>query len=360
MAADAKDALSQTYGRFRVRNALIAINHHFISHGIFCLSAIGYYRMDHMLPVLPSKQSSRTSREIMSTPRTSSLQTQSSSSSARNSEKQTPSRVQFVPGSSDLYGAVNCNDLKKNKASASAPSGRLKSGPPLLEIRRLSYIPSERYSNHYSDQDEDDEELQSNQNPFRHETVLVSRGISGLGGSVSSTCLSFRPLSEQQKQSASLPAVARCATGLTSGALCVHTISNLYEPNDSEPPSSTVAHYAPRQQRPVTSVSWCSSSSKNSRLVAIGLTGSGASGSTKASISQTSSANRKGPPIRIAPSGVMSPNAGGDRDFGCLVWDIEAQGSAGNAGTVGGVGKGAGAAVPIKSKSILTLFSLFA
>lgn len=314
--------------------------------------------MDHMLPVLPSKSRTSTSREAMSTSRSSSYQTQSSTSSARNNVKQTPSHVEFVPGKSDLYGAVNCNDLKKNKASTSAPSGRLKSGPPLLEIRRLSYIPSGKYSL-YTSSEEDKEssdtsvkedDLQSINQLFQHETILISRGISGLGGSVTSTCLSFRPLTEAQKQSASLPTVARCATGLTSGALCVHTISNLYEHKEAEPPSSTVAHYAPRQQRPVTSVSWCPSSSKQSRLVAIGLTGSGAAGNAKSGISQTSSASRKGPPIRIASSGVMSSSVGGDRDFGCLVWDIEVQGSSGSAGAVGGVGKGAGAAVPIKSE----------
>jgi hypothetical protein len=307
-----------------------------------------------MLPVLPSspKQTSRvsSSRDITSTSRTSSLQTQSSNSSTRERiERQTLSRVEFVPGAADLYGAVNCTDLEKKNLTAAAPTGRLKSGPPLLEIRKLRYDPAGKYSVYCSsEEDESIEEVLTShkQKLFHHETVLVSRGISGLGASVSSTCLSFRPLTEQQMQSTSHPKFARCATGLTSGALCIHTIANLYENDDANPPSSTVAHYAPRQQRPVTSVAWCSASSKNSRLVAIGLTGSGVSTSAKAGLTQTSSVGgRKTPPIR------MSPGAGGDRDFGCLVWDIEAQSSSGG-GTVGAVGKAAGAAVPIKSKML--------
>ncbi|KAL7519277.1 hypothetical protein ACHAWX_004064 [Stephanocyclus meneghinianus] len=217
---------------------------------------------------------------------------------------------------------------------------------------------------------------------FRHETILVSRGIPGLGGNVSSTCLSFRPLTEHQHQNLlrmqrsergpddspppKLPTVVRCATGLTSGALCIHTLSNLYESEDGEKPSSTVAHYAPRQQRPVTSVAWCPSGSKNSRLVAIGLTGSGGTtggggSSVKPGLtgqSGTVVSGRKTPPIRSmggvglgsSPGSGLTSGAGGDRDFGCLVWDIESQSSAvSGGGTAGGVVKGPGAAVPIKT-----------
>jgi hypothetical protein len=305
----------------------------------------------------------------------------------------------FVPGApnSDLYGAINCNDTnsvgKKSLAAITAPSAsastpsRLKSGPPLLEIRRLKYVPFRKGKSSIYCSHEDEEKLESDNNDgrseedgavgnstvekhkqfhseqlFEHETVLVSRGISGLGGNVSSTCLSFRPLTDQQNQTLlqiqhgtqdalqalKLPTVVRCATGLTSGALCIHTISDLFD--DDTQPSSTVAHFAPRQQRPVTSVAWCPSSSKNSRLVAIGLTGSGVAGGggTKPGLAgQTSVTGRKGPPIRVAgpPGSGLSPSAGADRDFGCLVWDVEAQSS-------GSVPSGkAGAAVAVKSKS---------
>jgi len=303
--------------------------------------------MDNILPVLPltSKHSSRASnpRDNLPTSRSNSLQSQSSGPSmSERIDKQTPSRVAFVPGSSELYGAINCKDLKKNIQALPTTSthGRLKSGPPLLEIRRLNYVfPGKHHMRSYN-------------NLFEHKTVLISRGISGLGANISSTCLSFCPLTEPQKISSSTLTVARCATGLTSGALCIHTITNLHDSIDqADPPSSIVAHYAPRQQRPVTSVTWCSSTSKKSGLVAVGLTGSGTSGNVKTGLSQTSSASRKGP-VHVAPPAAMSPvAAGGDRDFGCLIWDIEGQSSSiSGGGTVGGIGKGSGASIPIKSK----------
>eukprot|EP00804_Cyclotella_cryptica_P030241 CCRYP_017117-RA/>CCRYP_017117-RA protein AED:0.04 eAED:0.04 QI:260/1/1/1/0.83/0.85/7/841/1309 len=352
-------------------------------------------------------------------------------SEARQNDKQKqqsqPPRVAFVPGApnSDLYGAVNCNECtgsrqvkastKAGLAGNTAPHLRLKSGPPLLEIRRLKYVPPRKgkssvYFSHREEEtpksgwndDRDtissstsregedateDPDLDFPTRPmFQHETILVSRGIPGLGGNVSSTCLSFRPLTDQQHQNllrmqqsksnihreedsppSKLPTVVRCATGLTSGALVIHTISNLYEgEEDGAKPTSTVAHYAPRQQRPVTSVAWCSSSSKNSRLVAIGLTGSGGSSGGAASSAKPGLAGpsgsavtgRKTPPIRSmggvglggTPVSGLSPSAGGDRDFGCLVWDIEGQSSAASGGgTAGGVVKGPGAAVPIKT-----------
>ena len=314
--------------------------------------------MDHMLPVLPSSskyQSARTSTPRDNTVPTIHLATSMPSQSTsptreRGGEKLVPSRVQFVPGSSYLYGAVNCNDVNKTKAtstSSNVPQGRLKSGPPLLEIRRLRYCPKEKYLSY--NKQELEGKVESNNNGrslYQHENILVSRGISGLGGNVSSTCLSFRPLTEDQMMSSSnsLPSEARCATGLTSGALCIHTISNLNDEHD--PPSSTVAHYAPRQQRPVTSVAWCTSTNKNS-LVAVGLTGSGVSGNVNATVSASNPGGRSRGPRMTPP--VMSPTASaGDRDFGCLVWDISTNnvGSAGNVGT----GKG-GAAVPVKSET---------
>ena len=365
-----------------------------------------------------------------------------------------PSRVAFIPGApqSDLYGAINCSSVgvvkrsnsNSDLASSSAAGGgaptaaaegsssskvsRLKYGPPLLEIRRVKYslyVPNDTNtsaretrsyregapSKNASDSSGKDQEEKkigdraiserhrhghgSNEKRhsalFQHETILVSRGIPGLGGNVSSTCLDFHPLSknEHQQPSTSSSTVVKCATGLTSGALCIHSISNLYNDNDGDnddsacyyAPSSTVAHYAPRQQRPASSLAW----RPNSNLVAIGLVGSGSGapitingsnsgggiGSSKSTlgvVSGISSSSFVGSAHHpsSASAGVMgNAAAGGDRDFGTLVWDIEAQssvvsgagtvggGSKGVAGTksVGGVGKGKGpAAVPIKSE----------
>ena len=218
-----------------------------------------------------------------------------------------PCRVAFVPGAphSDLFGAINCaptpssfpsgDNASTSENATSKAASRLKHGPPLLEIRRLIVCLPEA----------------ATQEPiFRQETLLVSRGLPGLGGNVSSTCLDFRPDGWFSP--------VRCATGLTSGALCVHSLFGL----DREPPSSVVAHYAPRQQRPATSVAW--RPGRNAGLVAVGFVGS------------------EGKATGGGPGG-KTGGPGGDRDFGCLVWDVEAQSS--NAG-------GKAAAVPVKGELV--------
>jgi len=77
---------------------------------------------------------------------------------------------------------------------------------------------------------------------------------------------------------------------LTSGALYIDSITNLHNCNynntnntskgdkEGDAQSSTVVYYAPRQQRPTTSVAWRPSAGGNSGLVAIGLVGSGYGG----------------------------------------------------------------------------------
>jgi len=210
---------------------------------------------------------------------------------------------------------------------------------------------------------------------FQHETVLISRGLPGLGSSVASTCFDF---CSSSSCGSDIDTTVRCATGLTSGALCIHTISNLYSSNESiNDPSSTISIYAPRQQRPATSVAW---RPYNSNLVAIGLV-SGNDMSTSQSSSFTTTAPKisqsrtlASQALGLATSGVSGSSlssggvrggaVGGDLDFGCLVWDIEGQSSSVSSGagmlspsmtsrkgtSAGGVGKSTGAAaVPIKS-----------
>ena len=298
-----------------------------------------------------------------------------SSSITPQSRQRLPRRVAFVPDTNDLYGAINCVEASNlidpaaNKDVINIKvSNRLKPSPPLLEIRKIKYS---AYSPSYKQQ-----ESPSPWSPFEHETILVSRGIPG---SVTSTCLDFAKSSS--------PTI-RCATGLTSGALAIHSVSNIhsYSINSNTDESnldlltSTVTHYAPRQQRPSSSVAWRpSASGGNSKngLVAIGLIGSGSSSSTSSSASISKAISARGLPVgssNLAPrSGVNlgtissggttlgGSGGAGDRDFGCLVWDIEAQSSSvSGAGTVRGknaaaggrgspppsVGKGA---VPIKS-----------
>jgi hypothetical protein len=128
-------------------------------------------------------------------------------------------------------------------------------------------------------------------------TVLVSRGVPGLGGSDSSTCLDFRPhrggvnvdvaslsssstSSSSSRYSYSAASPVRCTTGLTSGALRIHSLHNLYKDvsgGDGGAQSSTVEYYVPRQQRLATSVAWCPAGGSGGNLIAVGLYGSGGS-----------------------------------------------------------------------------------
>ena len=214
-----------------------------------------------------------------------------------------PPRAAFVPGSprSDLYGVVNCPPLPPppSSSSASAATARLRQGPTLLEVRRIEYHHCS--SPHPRDRDDDDDDVDQSRRSrpplvhHRETTVLVSRGIPGLGGNVSSTCLDFRPhrgnggggggggggASSSYHSSYSSTAVVRCATGLTSGALCVHSLHNLYgnggDGEGGDAPSSAVEYYAPRQQRPATSVAWRPAGGNAGNLVAVGLAGSGGS-----------------------------------------------------------------------------------
>ena len=296
------------------------------------------------------------------------------SSGSTPASRRLHSRVAFVPNTGDLYGAINCADggtsnfnndpvASNNSKDVSKISNRLKPGPPLLEIRKINYSTFD---------EQEESQPQSSWSPFQHETILVSRGIPG---SVSSTCLDFAKSSSQ---------TIRCATGLTSGALAVHSISNIlaYSLNSNigdesnlDLPTSTVTHYAPRQQRPSSCVAWhpaaLGANSKNG-LVAIGLVGSAPPPGNTNSISKAATA--RGLPVGSASSltsgsSISTTGIGGsttmggstDRDFGCLVWDIEAQSSSvsgagtvrGKSAAVGGRGspppaKGKGS-VPIKS-----------
>lgn len=290
-----------------------------------------------------------------------------SSSSASSSRQRVPPRAAFVPYTADLYGAINCADGTSNAIDPSAAaskdvskvSNRLKPSPPLLEIRKIKYSA-------YSHPDDHQDSPSSWSPLFEHETILVSRGIPG---SVNSTCLDF--------SKAASPTI-RCATGLTSGALAIHSISNIqaYSINSNidesnlDLPTSTVTHYAPRQQRPSSSVAWRPSfsggNSKNG-LVAIGLVGSNSSSSNTSSASISTAASARVLPVgsasglssrsgvggstRTISSGGSQPLGGsvgaGDRDFGCLVWDIEAQSSSvSGAGTVRASAGGRGSSPP--------------
>lgn len=165
-----------------------------------------------------------------------------------------------------------------------------KLGPVLLDLRRLKLVSNS----------EDTDEI------FAIRTIGLSRGNPQLGNSVTSTCLDV-PVQSYFAGEESRPHFS-AASGLTTGMLAIHTFS---EENtvDELPYSSTVEYYhTSRHHRQASAVAWRTNHTNN---VAIGLLGSGATGPQQGSVPRRGGSNIRG--------------GGGDREFCCFVWDIEAQ-----------------------------------
>ena len=300
---------------------------------------------------------------------------QSSRSSA--TKRQLSSRVQFY--TSDIYGGVNVHSATDsiNESSILSPPessttgttpairnslnrdrglmhGIKKLGPVLLDLRCLQTFGCSL--------DVDEDKLTNYQKHFkngtrmRNTTFAVSRGISTLGANVSSTCLSFRKNYDVYGNVMNdvVGDTIQAATGLTTGALCIHTLRNV---NNYLPPSSGevededivkqwttldsaksedasvsyFSHYQPRHHRHASSVAW-RPGPNNARFVAIGLLGSSVadrSGTMSGGDSfRASTLQRSG--TDVYPSAF---NSSKDRDYCALVWDIEASSKGQKQGT---------------------------
>jgi len=264
-----------------------------------------------------------------------------------------------------IYGAVNClghacdattdyqNQAQVQSASSASAMRMNKVGPVLLELRYL--IPR-----HNSDENEEYKQLDPNSNSksiysfYRGETIAISRGISALGVGVASTCLSFRQPSLDHSLSSNynneIAANIQAATGLTSGALCIHNMRNINEyinmnleeeehrkngdnknddnqkyqwnvldsANSDDAAVCYFSHYQTRNHRPASAVAWRGSSS-NTNHVAIGYNSS--SDRVNPGSTRGSAMSRAG-----LDSGTLASSK--DREYGALVWDVEAQGAA--------------------------------
>jgi WD40 repeat protein len=141
---------------------------------------------------------------------------------------------------------------------------------------------------------------------FTTKTVGLSRGNPSLGTSVASTCLGLPVV--KTFDSHSPPGPITGATGLTTGALCIHTFGDEKD-SDGLLSSSIEYFHTPRHHRQASAVAW---RPINTNHVAIGLLGSGSAPAPGGSANV-----RRNPGVR----------AGGDREFCCFIWDIEAQSS---------------------------------
>ena len=306
-----------------------------------------------------------------------------------------PGRIQFCPGRGDVYGSVNTTiatdaaagaapteslsdyDAAERAASSARSGGTVskqgKPGPVLLELRHV--------------QIESDPEQRRQGRCLTSRTIGLGRGNPNLGWGVASRCLSFRPNSIIAASSSTGTGAAnsgasdivQCATGLSSGAICLHTFRGLDDYLQSsvggnaeteneaastpvQPLQSEVTYFAGRHHRPATSVAWRPGPTMSElRHVAVGLTGSGGGdrgGTTHAggayqprgrAIGGASSAqygtggaaggmSSGGGAYGVGASGSgvgAQYNSGGGGsgggaaggEFCCLIWDIERQAS---------------------------------
>lgn len=309
-----------------------------------------------------------------------------------------PGRIQFCPGRGDVYGSVNTTiatddtvaaaaaatgkslseyDAAAEQAASSARSGGTakqqgKPGPVLLELRHV--------------QIESDPEQRRQGRCLTSRTVGLGRGNPNLGWGVASRCLSFRPNSIATSSSTSTGAassstsdIVQCATGLSSGAICLHTFRGLddhlrasvdseaeaeAETNSApvQPLQSEVTYFAGRHHRPATSVAWRPGPTMSElRHVAVGLTGSGGGdrggtthaggayqprgraigGATSAQYGTGGAAggmssgggaygvgaSGSGVGAQYNPGGGGSGGGAAGGEFCCLIWDIERQAS---------------------------------
>ena len=200
--------------------------------------------------------------------------------------------VRFHPHYPTLFASVNCRlsrspDTPAKEASRTGPTtsetpfsaGRSmtkKLGPQLVELGVVQGVVQ-------------DWEARKQGRLLDLRPLAVSRGNPQLGTNVASTCLSFSPSTGNS---------VKVATGLTTGALCIHEFRREDEAVWSSLP---VKNFPGRRHRSATAVAW--RPNQSSSHVAIG----------------TMTSNN-------TSSGVSGGAVQGN--FCCLLWDVEQQSSA--------------------------------
>ena len=189
-------------------------------------------------------------------------------------------RAKFVPDQELLYGCINCQDAMDGVLISTEYRALLNdpNKSVLVEMRKLMSSEARPYF---------DGQSSKVQSEVIGASVLQDVSKYGL---LKSTCISFR----SQKSSGNVNPGIQCATGLTNGSLCIHNFNiNEFSPNDNNDSllRASLSFYPARNARPATAVAW---RPRMTNHVAIGL-----------------SSHRK--------------IGRGDREFCCLMWDVEAQ-----------------------------------
>jgi len=201
----------------------------------------------------------------------------------------------FLPYHKLYYGCINCTGIEdedndeSNKNTTAAATGAGDDDSSSQQYKQRKNILFEL------------RKLKSDDG-MHHSSELVGVSISDTYAHLRSTCLSFRPTpptssrgnNSQNSNSAASVMHVQCATGLTNGSLCVHSL-DIDTCAAAGAAASVVNHaslsfYPPKSARSCTAVAWRPSITKH---VAIGLRSQRKMGR-------------------------------GDREFCCLVWDLEA------------------------------------
>ena len=242
------------------------------------------------------------------------------------------------------------NTTHQNQTTTTTTMMSRKLGPLLLDLRRL------HWNNHQRDHDHQNDETTTNTTPSLFSTTVIaqSRGNPSLGSSIYSTCLtvpSRTNIINDSASSSSLPPLI--ATGLSTGALCIHSfattpssdLTGRTDPTTGNYSSSIEYYQIPRNNRPATSVAW---RPNHVSQVAIGYAHSSSiSSSTNATASSTGAfpfaSNTPDLMSLRRPAGVnmggTTTGAGGggggglssnpstvvDRQYCCFLWDVEHQ-----------------------------------
>ena len=276
-----------------------------------------------------------------------------------------PSLIRMLPSSSyaNALACINCaeppSSEKKDEsvayqhqqrattsaaaAAKTPPRNNRKLGPLLLELRQLQLSQDSTstrgdYGGNGDNKEDNDDDVDVF---FTTRRIAVSRGNPSLGSSVASTCLDLPVVQSYNGGGSSSPnPVGAAATGLSTGMLCIHTFrdhsSSENDNNDIDGGggggeenlqlSSSIEYYhTPRHHRQASAVAWRPT---NHNHVAIGLLGSNTSAGghhhhhhhqhPQASISRRGTANMSS----------SRGGSGGDREFCCIIFDIESQSSA--------------------------------
>lgn len=210
-----------------------------------------------------------------------------------------------------LVAVINSSKPSTQANSLPVPSslGRStttrKLGPVLLEIQQMEWNPT-------------------GNSLYTLKTVARSRGNPSLGISVASTCLDVLEASNDKDAFPSSAvdgsgaiSMQPCVTGLSTGALCVHSFPSDFDwgGNSDQTTTTTEYYHTGRHHRPATAVAWRPSVSHQ---VAISWAGhsSGTSASGPGGVS--SHPSKRG--VTVGSHGRSQPH---DRDFGCFVWDLQ-------------------------------------